>query len=187
MEKDHVPPDCIFPADNKPQNLFTVRCCSSCHDEFDVLDERMRNYIAILAGSESGEVGEKALRVLQRSPKLLRKFFSHTKEHPSLLDDDGNSRLLFYFNDDELNRWLVRIVKGLYFRKHKQIIEENHKYKIEKLSELIPQPSMTFPMDEGLELRPYFVYGVIQEPNLDYWLLIFYDSIMFSVTVEYKN
>jgi len=187
MEKDHVPPECIFPEDRKPQNLFTVKCCTSCHDEFDVLDERMRNYVAILAGRESGIVGEKALRVLQRSPKLRERFISLTKDHPSLLNDNGEPRLLFFFDDRELNRWLVRIVKGLYFLKYKKIVKDNLVYSVEKLPELTPQPSMTFPMEEGLEMRPYFVYDAIQEPGSDYWVLIFYDRIMFSVTVEYPQ
>jgi hypothetical protein len=183
-EKDHVPPECIFPEDHKPLNLFTLRCCTSCHDEFDVLDERMRNYLALLAINESGAAGAKAKRAVLSRPKLREEFLSHTRNHPSLKDAAGDPRLLFFFDDEDLKRWLVRIVKGLYYRKYKRRIDNDLTYRVEKLPELTPQPSMTFPMDEGLEARPYFVYGVIEEPNSGYWVLIFYDRLIFTVTAE---
>ena len=183
-EKDHVPPACIFPVDHKPTNLFTVLCCTSCHDKFDVLDERMRNYLALLAITESGNAGSKAKKAVLRSPKLREEFISHTKNHPSLKDNNGNPRLLFYFDNEELNQWLIRIVKGLYFRRHKCRIDDDYVYKVEKLPQLTPQPSMTFPMDDGLEARPYFVYGIIEESNSDYWVLIFYDRLIFTVMAE---
>jgi len=184
MEKDHVPPACIFPENNKPNNLLTVKCCKSCHDKFDVLDDRMRNQIAILSGTKSGEAGEKAMRVLTRSPQLRGEFLSQTKAHPSLVDDQGNPRALFFFDDEELEYWLTRIVKGLYFRKFNKVIDPNLDFTIEKLAELSPPPSMSFEMEEGLEMRPYFVYGLLQKEQSDFWLLIFYDQIVFSVTVD---
>lgn len=185
MEKDHVPPECIFPEKDKPNNLLTVKCCKSCHDSFDKLDEKMRNQIAILSGAQSGEVGKKAMRVLTRSPKHRNDFLSQTKEHPSLVDDEGNPRALFFFDDNDLKPWLIRIVKGLYFRKHKNIYKSDLDYKIEKLTDLDPPSSMSFEMDEGLEMRPYFVYGLIKECNFDFGLLIFFDRIAFSVKVDY--
>ena len=107
MEKDHVPPTCFFPDNNKPDNLFSVKCCRSCHSKFDVIDERMRNRIAILSGSKSGEVGERAMRVFKRSPKLLNSVLAHTKEHPNLVDDDGKPRALYFFKDKELTINLI--------------------------------------------------------------------------------
>jgi hypothetical protein len=41
-------------------------------------------------------------------------------------------------------------------------------------------------MERGLEFRPYFVYGVIKEENTDFWVLIFYDYLMFSVTTDFS-
>ncbi|MGB2963690.1 MAG: HNH endonuclease [Anaerolineales bacterium] len=122
MEKDHVPPGCFFPDNNKPDNLFSVKCCRSCHDKFDVIDERMRNIVAILSGSKSGEVGERSLRVFKRSPKLLNQFLAHRKEHPTLVYNDGNPKAHYFFEDKELDCWLTRIVRGLYFKKFKVIL-----------------------------------------------------------------
>jgi hypothetical protein len=48
----------------------------------------------------------------------------------------------------------------------------------------VPQPSYTFPMEKGLEFRPYFDYGVTQEPNNEFWVLYFYDKLTFSVSVD---
>jgi hypothetical protein len=183
-QRDHVPPECVFPEDDKPPNLITVLCCAKCHSEFGELDERMRNYLAILAGESSAEAGDKARRVVLRSRKLQEDFLSHTQSHPSLVDSDGRPRSLFFFDDKELERWLVRVVKGLYFHRNKCGIDDDAVYRIEKLPELTPQPSMTFPMEKGLEFRPYFASGVLQKPNSDFWVLIFYDRLIFTVTVE---
>lgn len=181
--KDHVPPECIFPQE-KPANLITIFCCSNCNGAFKQLDQKMRNFFAIIAGDKSGIVGKKAQYEILRSRKLSSEFFSYTKEHPSLTDDQGNPRLVFYFSYEELNRWLIRVVKGLSFRRNKARIGESAIYKVEILSQFEPQPSNTFPMENGLEFRPHFVYGVIAEEKCEFWVLIFYDHLMFSVTVK---
>ena len=179
---DHVPPDCIFPKD-KPPNLITVPCCKVCNEKFKQIDEKMRNFFAILAGEKSVGVGQIARREVLRSRKWSDVFLSYTKEHPTLVDNSGRPRLVFYF-DDELHTWLIRIVKGLFYRLNKTRISENAIYQVGKYPQFVPQPSDTFPMEKGLEFRPYFVYGVIQEPDNDFWILIFFDHLMFSVSVD---
>lgn len=181
--KDHVPPDCIFPKE-KPQNLITIPCCHECNETFKSLDEKMRNFFAVLAGDKSGEVSKIAQHEILRSRRLSKDFLSYTKQHPSLVDDEGNPRLVFYFNNEELGRWLTRVVKGLAFHRTRIRISDGAFYKVEVLSEFVPQPSKTFPMEKGLEFRPHFVYSVIHEGNTDWWLLIFYDHLMFSITVD---
>lgn len=181
--KDHVPPDCIFPQE-KPPNLITVPCCTECNGAFKQLDEKMRNFFAIIAGDKSGEVGKIAQHEILRSRRLSKEFLSYTKEQGSLVDYQGNPRLIFHFNNEELDRWLVRVVKGLFFHRNKTRISESAIYEVKVLSECVPQPSKTFPMEEGLEFRPYFVYGIIQEGDSNFWVLIFYDHLMFSVTVN---
>lgn len=180
--KDHVPPDCIFPS-NKPLNLITIPCCKSCNEGFKSLDQKMRNFFAILAGDKSGEVGKIAKNEVLRSRKLRSDFLSHTKELTTVVHD-SKPMLAFYFNDEELERWLVRVVKGLSFRRNSSRISDCATYSIKKFPELTPQSSTTFPMEKGLEFRPYFVYGVIQERDSDFWVLIFYDHLMFGITVK---
>ncbi|MDO8720643.1 MAG: hypothetical protein Q7J31_00215, partial [Syntrophales bacterium] len=53
--KDHTPPVSIFP-NEKPQNLTTIPCCITCNAEFAPIDEKMRNFFAILAGDVSADV-----------------------------------------------------------------------------------------------------------------------------------
>ena len=144
----------------------------------------MRNFFALLAGDKSAGVGQIAWREVLRSRKWHEVFLSYTKEHPTLVDDTGNPRLVFYFDDDELKAWLIRLVKGLFYRHNKARISDAAIYKVGKYPQFAPQPSDTFPMEKGLEFRPYFVYGVIQEPNNDFWVLIFYDHLIFSVSVD---
>ena len=144
----------------------------------------MRNFFAVLAGDKSGEVSKIAQHEILRSRRLSKDFLSYTKQHPSLVDDEGNPRLVFYFNNEELGRWLTRVVKGLAFHRTRIRISDGAFYKVEVLSEFVPQPSKTFPMEKGLEFRPHFVYSVIHEGNTDWWLLIFYDHLMFSITVD---
>jgi hypothetical protein len=181
--KDHVPPDCIYPQE-KPANLITVPCCSDCNGAFKQLDQKMRNFFAIIASDTSGELGKKAQSEILRSRKLSSEFLSYTKEHPSLIDDQGKPRLLFHFDKDELSRWLVRVVQGLSFRRNKTRICDTSVYEVEVLSQFKPQPSNTFPPEEGLEFRPHFVYGVVAGETYDFWVLSFYDHLMFSVTVK---
>jgi hypothetical protein len=160
--KDHTPPECIFP-NEKPKNLITIPCCIACNREFSPIDEKLRNFFAVLAGDKSGEIGKLAQNEVLKKRRLRNEFLSYTKEHPSLVDDNGNPRLVFYFNDEELERWLIRVVKGLFFKCNKLRIDEKTTYHVKKHTDLMPQPSHTFPMERGLEFRPYFVYGVIKE------------------------
>jgi len=121
--RDHIPPDCIFPKD-KPPNLITVPCCKRCNEEYKQLDERMRNFFALLAGDKSAGVGQIARREVIRSRKWREVFLSYTQKHPTLVDDSGNPRLVFYFDDDELKAWLIRVVKGLFYRLNKARISD---------------------------------------------------------------
>ena len=182
--KDHVPPDCIFP-DPKPKNLITVPCCEDCNKEYTILDEKMKNYISIIAGDQSRVAGEKSKHEILKSPKLRNDFLEHTQPHSSLVDNSGNPRLLFNFKDEEIDRWLVRIVKGLYFNKYKKRMQDDLIFKAKAYPDLFPQPSETFPMEEGLNLRPFFVYGVVKdENNNNTWVLIFYDHLIFTISVD---
>lgn len=108
----------------------------------------MRNFFAILADKNSVEVGDIARRVILRSPQLSGEFQSHAKPHPSLVDSAGNPRHLFFFDDEELNPLLVRVVKGLFYHKNGFRLSDEVIFKVGKLPELEPPSSDTFPMDE---------------------------------------
>ena len=183
--KDHVPPDCIFPAGT--QSMITVPCCITCNEQYRKLDDKMRNFIATLSSTASSEPIEKAKWAILKSPKMIRRYLSYTKSHPTLVNDNGQPGLLFYFDSEELTKWLSRIVKGLFFHENRRRISDRAVFTAKALPEIRPPPSHTFPFEKGLERRPYFVYGVVQdgnEPNKDFWVLLFYDQIVFSVTVE---
>lgn len=187
--KDHIPPKCIFP-EKKPFNLITAPCCKTCNDKFSPIDERMRNYFSVIAEAKSNEVGYTAKRVIQRSKRLRSDFLSHITESP-IVDSFGRPLYFFHFKDEELKNelidWLKRIVKGLYFKKHKIRISDNADYEVKLLPEIKPQESKTFPMEEGLEFRPYFVYKVSpynNTTNTDFWMLIFHDRIVSIVIVK---
>lgn len=182
---DHIPPACIFPAGT--QSMITVPCCTACNEHYRKLDEKMRNFVATLSSSVPSEPIEKAKRAILMSPKLVRQYLSYTKPHPTLVTADGQPRLLFFFDSEELTSWLSRIVKGLFFHENRRRISDAAVFTVKSLPEIRPQPSVTFPFEKGLERRPYFVYGVVKDddkPNRDFWVLVFYDQIMFSVTVE---
>jgi hypothetical protein len=167
--------------------MITVPCCTACNEYYRKLDEKMRNFIATLSSSVPSEPIEKAKRAISRSPKLVRQYLSYAKPHQTLVTDDGQPRLLFCFDDEELTRWLTRIVKGLFFHKNRRRISDAAAFTVKSLPEIRPPPSVTFPFEKGLERRPYFVYGVVQDDNKtnrEFWILVFYDQIVFSVTVE---
>jgi len=112
-------------------------------------------------------------------------FLSYTKPHPTLVSDEGYPQLKFYFDDSELKQWIVRITKGLFFQLNGTRINSSATFKVNKHPQFTPQPSETFPMEPGLEFRPYFVYGVIHEENNDFWVFVFYDRLIFSVSVDF--
>ena len=184
--KDHVPPDCIFP-DDKPDNLITVPCCIRCNEEFDPLDTKMRNFTAILAGDQSSDAGDKAQRVVLSSKKLSQEFLTYAKPHPTLTNDDGEPLLIFNFAAEELSKWLIRIVKGLYYWKYRTRINEHAIFNAKVHPEIRPPKSESWPLDEGLHLRPYFVFGNVKDEdqlNTYCWVLIFYDHLVFTVNVN---
>ena len=146
----------------------------------------MRNFMATLSGTVSSEPIEKAKRAILRSPETAREYLSYTKPHPTLVGDDGQPRLVFYFNKEELTRWLSRIVKGLFFHENRQRISDTAIFTAKALPEIQPQASHTFTLEKGLERRPNFIYGIIpddNDSNKNYWIMIFYDQMVFIVTV----
>lgn len=181
--RDHVPPDCIYPP-KKPPNLITIPCCKDCNKKYERLDEKMRNCFGIIAGKKAGVAGNIAMKQLSTSRKWLNAFLSHTREHPVLTDSDGNHCLVYYFDKEELRTWLIRVVKGLFYHRFKTRINDAAIFKIEPCPEIVPHPSDTFPMENGLEFRPYFTYGLIREINTDAWVIIFYDHLIFLVSVD---
>ncbi|MBN1176644.1 MAG: hypothetical protein JXA51_03080 [Dehalococcoidales bacterium] len=145
----------------------------------------MRDYIAGLCPLSSEPI-EKGRRAVTRSNILSKEYLSHTKSHPTLIDDDGQPRLLFYFDNEELNKWLSRIVKGLFYHENHRSISHTAIITAKALPKIQPQPSDTFPYEKGLERRPYFIYGVVPDDNdvdKEHWVLIFYDKIVFLATV----
>lgn len=182
--KDHIPPKCFFPPST--QNMITVPCCKPHNEEYKPLDDKIRNHMASLITIPSKPI-EKGHRAVLESPKLAREYLSYTKKHPSLVGKDGKARLIYYFDKEELNEWLTRIVKGLFFNENKSRINENAIFEGKARPEIYPPSSSSFPMEKSLERRPYFVYSFLKDvaPNKDFWLLIFYDRLLFSVEVDF--
>ncbi|MBN1294459.1 MAG: hypothetical protein JXB48_21660, partial [Candidatus Latescibacteria bacterium] len=65
--------------DDKPPNLIKIPCCKDCNQKYDPLDEKMSNYIAILADEKSFDVAEKAKKVVLTCKKLSEQFLACTK------------------------------------------------------------------------------------------------------------
>lgn len=186
MSRDHVPPASIFPSE-KPRNLITVPCCTPCNQDFKQLDQRMRNYVAALAGPNSGDVGDVARMDILRSYKHSIQFLAQMKPHPSLRDDRGEPRHVFFFDRAELVRWMGRIVKGLIFAKTGEILPRECDLRVTPLPNAVIQPSASFPKEEGLEFRPYFLYGKVGDPGDECWILIFYDQLVFRVELGARS
>lgn len=185
--KDHIPPDCFFPPGT--QSMIIVPCCYPCNQEYEPLDEKIRNHIASLIKIPSKPI-EKGHRAVMQSLKLKKEYLSYTKEHPTLKRKNGKPRLIYHFNKLELDKWLIRIVKGLYFYKNQKRIVENAIFRPEVIYDIIPPSAESFPMEKGLERRPYFIYGVEKvqiSPEIYFWGFIFYDKLLFTVEVEIIN
>ncbi len=145
----------------------------------------MRNYVASLAGEKAGEVGKLAQRVVLNNNTYTNDFWKHTKDHPTMHDALGNPMAYFIFNDYELNKWCGRIIKGLYFKRTRQRLSENARCEVISLGTNNPPSSLDFPMQEGLEFRPFFIYLENSlENHVQEWILLFYERIGFQVFVD---
>lgn len=182
--KDHIPPKEFFPPGT--QNMITVPCCKPHNEEYKPLDDKIRNHMASLITIPAKPI-EKGHRAVLQSPKLAKEYLSYTKTHPTLVGIDGKPRLVFYFDEKELNKWLSRIVKGLYFHEKGHRISDKAIFKSITHPEIYPPKSTAFPMEKGLERRPYFVYSFVKDddyPDKECCVMIFYDKILFSVIIE---
>jgi len=169
--------------------MITVPCCYEHNQEYKLLDEKIRNHMAFLVIIRSIPV-EKGRQAVLNSPKLARDFLSHTKELPTLKGEDGKPRISYVFDKTEIDKWLIRIVKGIYFWENRKRIAEDAIFRPEVIYDIMPQSSASFPMEKGLERRPYFIYGVTkveQNPAKELWGLVFYDKLLFIVEVIFPN
>ena len=146
----------------------------------------MRNYFAILAGDKSQDLGKISTKVLFRNNKKMDEFISNTRLHPSLKDKNGYPYLLYYFDKNEIKPWLIRLVKGIYFKKNKTRLE-NVEFLVNLHPDIKPPTCKSFLFEEGLEYCPYFVYKMLTDDknkNLQHWIFIFFDRLVFQVTVN---
>ena len=182
--KDHIPPDSFFPPGTP--NMITVPCCYDCNQKYKQLDDKIHNHMASLITMPSTPI-ERGHRAVLQSPKLAREYLSYTKKHPTLVGKDGKPRIIYYFKKAEIDNWLIRIVKGLYFHENHKRIVETAIFRPTVIYDIIPPSSESFPMEKGSGRRPYFVYADVKDdniPNLDCWVFIFYDKLIFIVEVD---
>ena len=186
--KDHVPPKCIFPK-NKPKNLITVPCCFKCNKEMSSLDQKMRNWMGLLSTKMPKEISQRIFRDFKKDMKSFNDYLSHIKAHNKFIDSKGFPRLSYYPNLAEVNIWLARIIKGLFYKREKRPIVKNVVFSSELLSWLKIPSTEKFPMEQGLEFRPYFTYYDFHDGDcLDTstWFIIFYDIVAFLVRAKMR-
>ena len=121
--KDHIPPKGVF-AKPLPKDLITVPCCSKCHEGTSEDDLYFRT---ILLTSSNLIKDEKAMKQMKHAINSLRKP-KRAKLAQSILNSLTEAEIVseaglilgkqpaIRIDHDRIERVLVRIVRGLYFK-----------------------------------------------------------------------
>jgi len=194
---DHIPPKCLF-AEPRPSNLYTVPSCAACNASFARDDEYFRTAMAlrwdVSSHPAAGAIVGKALRSTERSGGF-RNLFTRTLEdapiitHSGLYVQEGGR---FEADMERINRVLVRIVRGLYYKKVGTVLTRSHDvftFADEFLEQSDPrlrnqilrawQPHVQGePETFGNETFLFFWY-VDDIKDQTCWLLVFFSRIIF--------
>ena len=110
--RDHIPPASFFP-EPRPSNLITVPCCEKCNSSYKLDDEAFRAWISMADRVSSAGQWIRDQRVLPRTIKRSPKLAQHIRESLSTVIHNGHEIDLISFPRARVQRFLVRITKGL--------------------------------------------------------------------------
>ena len=133
ITKDHIPPKNLFP-EPRPNDLFTVPCCSSCNGSFSKDDEYFR---AILVSCQSvsndenaNAVNKKFLVSLKRpQAKGFRAEILKSLTYVDSVSQGGiymGQRPVMQIDAKRLKKTLIRIAKGLFYRINNHCIPKGY-------------------------------------------------------------
>jgi len=188
MTEDHIPPQCIFP---KPRttSLIKVDCCEPCRKGWSKDDEEFRRFVWSAEGAEKHPSFDKAVDSIISSITRPESKYYKNKVMNSLEDVEAYSESGIFLGVKpatklewhRIERVLERIVKGLFFRKNKQLIPSNHELIIKIPNLELGNELCQFPFEEIENICDgifrYWLYEQNDESFTSLWLMSFCQTV----------
>lgn len=181
--KDHVPPKMLFPPP-RPSNLITLACCSACNGAYSKDEEYFRNNLAMISDYKNArEVWEATRRSYRRVPRILEGMMARMS--PVRVGTNTFSRLTF--DAKRTNRVLAKITRGLIYHHTGSRIPDSV-----VIDAFLPQdlPGIENYLSvmrwKGRWGTTFSYLGTManDEPSVGFWLLNFYVSRVFFVSLR---
>jgi hypothetical protein len=185
IERDHVPPKCLFPAP-APNNLITVPSCRKCNQSFSKDEEYFRVIVSQIAEAQSHPatrklLNEKILKSMTRRPKLATKIMSsvvpvHIYDGEKFMGTGAG----FDLENQSFDRVMIKIVKGLLYHEKGIRVSEAFVVKWNVIHERI---KIAARLHKALENSPVHALGdnvfeyqgyVLKGSAASFWLMRFY-------------
>lgn len=193
INPDHVPPQSIF-GDPKPRNLIQVDCCRQCNGDFSQIDRKVKNLLAMCIGdsTDKQKVFPKTLNDLKNAEwKFAKRLAAGFRQTVIRIYDKNSVALAIDLSDDEidiLNRFLVRVVKGLlrhYYPSYDYRSDEFDAHPISYDGEFLSklrEYKVPFSYDKrGVDAFQCLRF-VHEEEGVGMWILIFFNGSIFWVS-----
>src|SRR5579883_336932 len=198
--RDHVPPDGLF-CDPKPSNLITVPCCHKHNRKHSGVDERLRMLAALEIGRN--KAGEKILleKVFGstfkklRQPKFVTRIATTMRNEVVMTEHGALPVAVFSVDGKEILDCVADIARGLLkhfypqFNYHGQdfMVVDIHSATLAKgqrdaqlqiISEIVAKTQRDV---RGSQNEFCFWRQVDMEREHGAWLLVFYETVAFTV------
>jgi len=196
LSEDHVPPKGLW-GEPYPLDLIVVPSCKECNDGFSKDDEYFRTIISIAEDVGDHPVVQQVLPIVNRS--LTRKDFPGLPKtilrNTEIVYRQGTSGLyepaaLYTMDRPRIERVISRVIQGLFFHRFGRRLAPTYFAWSEMLG-MVPTkvPPVFTPLlkafnNERLEYigNDGFVYGVLidsEDPDMTFWILVFYGRCYF--------
>src|SRR5690606_11985690 len=138
---DHLPPQCLYPRPRKPNvTLNTVPACFSCNGEGSRDDEVFKMFIGLSTGDyrdEAQAVVESLAGTMKGNLRLRRDLLTHGRR--VIVESEGGGykeMMAVRFCREAYEKVITRMVRGLFWQRTGQILEQKALIKVAHGAEL---------------------------------------------------
>lgn len=190
LTRDHIPPENLFPKP-KPNNLVTVACCNNCNSELKLIDESFRVFVSsTLNRSIAGRwIWDNKVMdsTFKRSPKLKAAVKASLIDVDALINNQIVKATALTYPEENANKYLIRLTKGFTRLFHPEIDYTNAKFKVWQVTpnqEIVDGLFQKFPYFERGDNVFRMWRGLAKGNRLEsIWVYVFYDDLMFAVSM----
>ena len=190
ITRDHIPPVGFFVCP-LPDNLITVPCCRSCNDSFKNDDEAARAFFTAYRWQSDKGLwvwkNKVAASTLKRSPKLAQHMRTSLLLLPVRTDKGVEVMPAIQFPPERMNRWLIRITRGLLAKFYPHIETLDMHFEVQQIApsqDIAAFMFKTMKYDERGDGVFRFWRNIVEDGAhyLGIWSYVFYDGLCFKVT-----